>query len=129
MATRRSLCGQDPEGSQPRRSASGAAHEIRSGDQLEDGKTDRSDDSSKCVGESGQGDSMKVHTAQVTVSTALFALSAMLFVLCLSAEAKQPKKLPRIAFLSTLSAADLSPRMEAFRQGLHEVGYFEDKNL
>jgi putative ABC transport system substrate-binding protein len=58
-----------------------------------------------------------------------FMLSTLLFALSYSASAQQPKKVPRIGFLSTLSAADLSARMEAFRQGLHEVGYLEGKNI
>jgi putative tryptophan/tyrosine transport system substrate-binding protein len=56
------------------------------------------------------------------------ALCAMLFALCLSAEAQQPKKVPRIGYLSNASAAN-SPRLEAFRQGLHELGYVEGKNI
>ena len=45
------------------------------------------------------------------------------------AEAQQPKKIPRIGFLSASSAAALSARTEAFRQGLHELGYTEGKDI
>jgi len=45
------------------------------------------------------------------------------------AEAQQPAKVPRIGFLSALSPSDLSARIEAFRQGLHELGYVEGKNI
>jgi putative ABC transport system substrate-binding protein len=44
-------------------------------------------------------------------------------------EAQQPSKLSRIGFLSSLSPAVVSERIEAFRQGLREIGYSEGKNL
>src|ERR1700757_3516533 len=68
-----------------------------------------------------------------TLSALLFALSfldAMFFALCFFAEAQQPVKVPRIAYLSPSSAATTSAaRMEAFRQGLRELGYVEGKNI
>ena len=54
---------------------------------------------------------------------------AMLFALCVSAEAQQPKKVPRIGFLATVSPSTISDRVEAFRQGLRELGYVEGKNI
>ena len=45
------------------------------------------------------------------------------------AEAQQPAKVPRIGFLSTNPPAAMSDRTEAFRQGLHELGYVEGKNI
>ena len=45
------------------------------------------------------------------------------------ANAQQPKKVPRIGFLSSVFPAALSARMEAFRQGLRELGYVEGKNI
>jgi len=57
------------------------------------------------------------------------ALCALLFALCAPAEAQQRTKTPRIGLLTTLSAAALSGRIEAFRQGLHELGYVEGQNL
>jgi ABC-type uncharacterized transport system substrate-binding protein len=56
-------------------------------------------------------------------------LGLLLFPLSFSAEAQQRTKTPRIGLLSTLSAAALSDRIEAFRQGLHELGYAEGQNL
>ena len=47
------LRGQNPEGSQARRSAGGAADEVRAGDQSQDGEADRPDDS---AGGAGAGD-------------------------------------------------------------------------
>jgi putative ABC transport system substrate-binding protein len=43
--------------------------------------------------------------------------------------AQQPKKVPRVGFLSSLSPSSISARTEAFRQGLHELGYLEGKNI
>jgi len=56
-------------------------------------------------------------------------LCAMLFALCFSAQAQQPGEIPRIGFLSTASPSILSARLEAFRQGLRELGYTEGKNI
>ena len=41
----------------------------------------------------------------------------------------QPKKIPRIGFLSATSLSTISARVEAFRQGLREIGYVEGKNI
>ncbi len=45
------------------------------------------------------------------------------------AEAQQPKKVPRIGYLSPLLPPSESTRSEAFRQGLRELGYVEGKNI
>jgi putative tryptophan/tyrosine transport system substrate-binding protein len=58
-----------------------------------------------------------------------FALSAMLFALCSSAEAQQAKKVPRIGYLGATSRSTNPARIEAFRQGLRELGYVEGKNI
>jgi putative ABC transport system substrate-binding protein len=57
------------------------------------------------------------------------ALGAMLFALCVSVEAQQAKKVPRIGFLGGSSASGYSTNIEALRQGLHELGYVEGKNI
>jgi len=44
-------------------------------------------------------------------------------------EAQQPKKVPRIGYLTADSLSDSSTRTEAFRQGLRELGYIEGKNI
>ena len=59
----------------------------------------------------------------------VWTLYALLFALCASAEAQQPTKVPRIGFLIPVSASTLSARVEAFRQGLRELGYVEGKNI
>jgi len=53
------------------------------------------------------------------------ALCAMFVALCSSAQAQQP----RIGFLATVSLSTISDRVEAFRQGLRELGYVEGKDL
>jgi putative tryptophan/tyrosine transport system substrate-binding protein len=63
-----------------------------------------------------------------------FALCVVILALCLPAEAQQAKSVPRIGFLSRdLHPSDsrASPRrnLEAFRQGLRELGYVEGKNI
>jgi Skp family chaperone for outer membrane proteins len=55
------------------------------------------------------------------------ALSALLLA-SVSAEAQQPK-VPRIGFLSAGSASTHSPRDEAFRQGLRDLGMRREKTL
>lgn len=57
----------------------------------------------------------------------LFFCAMFFALLCASAEAQQPKKIPRIGWLG--AARTSAPRMEAFRQGLHELGYAEGKNI
>src|SRR5262245_56850318 len=55
------------------------------------------------------------------------ALSAMLFALCLPAEAQQKGKVPRIGIL--FIGGRNQPHLEAFKQGLWERGYTEGKNI
>jgi ABC-type uncharacterized transport system substrate-binding protein len=58
------------------------------------------------------------------------ALSAMLLALCFPAEAQQPKKIPRIGFVSPLgNPNNPGPNVEAFRQGMRDLGYVEGKNI
>ena len=64
-----------------------------------------------------------------SVQVLLLALCAMLFALCFSAQAQQPKKIPRIGYLSNASPSAQSARTEVFRQGLRELGYIEGKNI
>ena len=57
------------------------------------------------------------------------ALSAVLFALSVPAQAQQPTKIPRVGYLATNSLSVISARVEAFRQGLRELGYVEGKNI
>jgi putative tryptophan/tyrosine transport system substrate-binding protein len=62
-------------------------------------------------------------------------VSAMFFALCVPTDAQQTAgKIPRIGFLSrelhpSDSRAAGVPRLEAFRKGLRELGYIEDKTI
>ena len=59
-----------------------------------------------------------------------FVICAMLLVLCVSAEAQQPKKVPQIGYISgTGNATDQGPYVEALRQGLRDLGYVDGKNI
>ena len=62
---------------------------------------------------------------KITVLT----LSAMLTALCASAEAQQPAKVPQVGYLTGATPEGQSARIEAFRQGLRELGYVEGKNI
>jgi putative tryptophan/tyrosine transport system substrate-binding protein len=69
---------------------------------------------------------------RIALSALLFALSfpgAMLFGLCLSAEAQQPGKIARIGYLSANSPSATTAGTDAFRKGLRERGYSEGKNI
>ena len=57
------------------------------------------------------------------------ALSALLLALCLPVQAQQPKKVPRIGYLSNLDPATDSSRAEAIRLALRERGYIEGQNI
>jgi ABC-type uncharacterized transport system substrate-binding protein len=46
----------------------------------------------------------------------------------LAAEAQQPAKVPRIGFLSAVTSG-VSPVLDAFRQGLRELGWVEGQNI
>jgi len=59
----------------------------------------------------------------------LFVLIAFIFATVHFAEAQQPKKLPRVGFLVPGSPASYSERIEAFQQGLRELGHIEGQNI
>ena len=56
-------------------------------------------------------------------------LTTVLLVTFSSAEAQQPTKIPRIGYLNATSPSTSPARIEAFRQGLRELGYVEGKNI
>src|SRR5262245_4215056 len=60
---------------------------------------------------------------------AVFTLCAMLFAVWVSAQPQQPKKVPRIGYLSGVDPARESIRAEAFRLALREFGYIEGQNI
>lgn len=58
----------------------------------------------------------------------VLALCALLFAPSYSASAQQPKKVPRIGYLSSLSHSS-DPRAEPLQRALRELGYIEGQNL
>ena len=68
-------------------------------------------------------------TRRNTVTKIIFALalSALLLALSIPTQAQQPTKIARIGFLAGISLSALAARIEAFRQGLRELGYVEGK--
>jgi putative tryptophan/tyrosine transport system substrate-binding protein len=61
--------------------------------------------------------------------SAFYALCAVLFALCDVSEAQQQGKVPRIGYLAASPLSVQTVRVEAFRQGLRELGYVEGKNI
>jgi putative ABC transport system substrate-binding protein len=59
----------------------------------------------------------------------IFALGITLFSFCALTEAQQPTKRTLIGYLSGTSSSATLARVEAFRQGLRELGYVEGKNI
>ena len=56
-------------------------------------------------------------------------LSTSILVSVHFAEAQQPTKVPRIGFLLAPSRSAVSESLDAFRQGLRELGYVEGQNI
>ena len=54
----------------------------------------------------------------------------ILLAVGVTADAQQPKKVPRIGYLSrTGDSKNPGPQVEGFRQGLRDLGYIEEKNI
>jgi putative ABC transport system substrate-binding protein len=60
---------------------------------------------------------------------ALVIFAAVLIVLPRIAHAQQPSKIPRIGVLISARPSTASRRIQAFQQGLRELGYVEGKNI
>ena len=56
-------------------------------------------------------------------------VAVVLLALGVIAEAQQPKKVPRIGYLSSCDPATESTRAEAIRLALRELGYIEGQNI
>jgi putative tryptophan/tyrosine transport system substrate-binding protein len=54
-------------------------------------------------------------------------VATLVLILGVAAEAQQSKKVPRIGFLAAIGST--TERIDAFRQGLRELGYAEGKNI
>jgi putative ABC transport system substrate-binding protein len=57
------------------------------------------------------------------------ALNTLLLAFCFPAQAQQLTKVPRIGYLAATSPSINPTRIEAFRQGLLDLGYIEGKNI
>src|SRR5262249_46423336 len=57
------------------------------------------------------------------------ALCALLLALSFPVQAQQPKKIPRIGYLTSTDPATESIRFEPFRAALRELGYIEGQNI
>src|SRR5215831_16455699 len=57
------------------------------------------------------------------------ALVALLLTFSIPVEAQQPVKIPRIGYLAANSFSAFSSRIEAFQQGLRDLGYVEGKTI
>jgi hypothetical protein len=60
--------------------------------------------------------------------TIVFLMIGLAFVSVRFAEAQQPKKIPRIGYVSS-GDPSTEPRLAAFRRGLRDLGYIEGKNI
>src|SRR5262245_61109109 len=58
---------------------------------------------------------------------ALSLVGTLLFAHCLRADAQQAGKIPRIGFVASTSPNDRN--LQAFRQGLVDLGYIDGKNI
>jgi putative tryptophan/tyrosine transport system substrate-binding protein len=56
-------------------------------------------------------------------------VAMMLLAVGVTAQAQQPTKVPRIGYLVASNPSPASARIEAFRQGLRDLGYIEGQNL
>jgi putative ABC transport system substrate-binding protein len=56
-------------------------------------------------------------------------IAVVLLAVAVIAEAQQPKKVPRIGYLSSSDPATESSRSEPIRQALRELGYIEGQNI
>jgi putative ABC transport system substrate-binding protein len=78
---------------------------------------------------------MKIRSRQQAAGTKknleliAYALCALLFALCSSTNAQQPKKIHRIGYLFAGSRSSDSSRSEAIQLALRELGYIEGQNI
>ena len=63
------------------------------------------------------------------VAASSILLAGILLAVAVLAEAQQAKRMPRIGYLSAAAPAVAAPLIEAFREGLRQLGYIEGKNI
>src|SRR5215468_4391113 len=59
----------------------------------------------------------------------VLALGALLYVLCVSAEAQQPRRVARIGYLANGTASGSAELLDAFRKQMMQLDWIEGKNL
>ncbi len=72
---------------------------------------------------------MEAKKTHMKKKVTVFTLSALLFALSYPVSAQQPKKVPRIGYLSSQDPARESARSEPIRLALRELGYIEGQNI
>jgi len=65
----------------------------------------------------------------MTTKIIRLALCVMVFAPCVSVEAQQPKKVPRIGFLDNSTASGSAVLVDGLRQELSRLGWVEGKNI
>jgi putative ABC transport system substrate-binding protein len=65
----------------------------------------------------------------IAKSILFWLLAIILLITALPVQAQQSQKVPRIGFLLAPSRSALPERIDAFRQGLRELGYLEGQNI
>jgi len=73
--------------------------------------------------------SAELGTAGVAVRLGALVLALILLIAPHGARAQQPSKVSRIGWLSSASPTAGADRLQAFKQGLHALGYVEGQNL
>jgi len=76
----------------------------------------------------GQTAMSRSKQAGMTIKTFVVVLVGLAFGLVRVSEAQQPKKVPRIGYVSSADPST-EPQLAAFRRGLRELGYIEGKNI
>lgn len=69
------------------------------------------------------------HAMRPTLDAVIITLALGLLLAPLAADAQQAGKVPRIGYLATTTASSNAHGIEAFRQGLRELGWVEGRNI
>src|SRR6476619_2980834 len=56
-------------------------------------------------------------------------LTVLFLVTSTFAHAQQPKKIPRVGYLTANTSSAELPRLDAFRQALHDLGHVDGQNI
>ena len=59
----------------------------------------------------------------------LWLLTVLFLVTSTLADAQQAKKIPRVGYLTANTSSAELPRLDAFRQGLHDLGHIDGQNI